>query len=411
MVLTSAVNADGGGADEESKPRRRRRKRRGRGQRKKNSPEEILASLYVRRWAFPDAPLNDADGDDPVRPAGKMVFEFHSHSTCSDGFLSPTALVERAHARGVNVLALTDHDTMAGVAEAVEAANKFGIRIIPGVEISAVYSPREESETEEPVHILAYYGSCGPSRFEALEKVLSSIRDGRYLRAEEMVFKLSKLNLPLKLDVVAKIAGNGVAPGRVHVACAMVESGYVQNLKQAFSRYLHDGGPAYAKGTEPFAEDVVRLICHTGGVAALAHPWALKNPVGVIRSLKDSGLHAIEVYRSDGKLSGFSDLADRYELVKIGGSDYHGRSGQDEPDLGSVAIPVLDVYEFLIKAQPAWRVAMQDMLSAMADEPSDINLQKIRASFLGNQEPEDPELDAIRVKLSGTELCNRKKCS
>lgn len=136
-------------------------------------------------------------------------------------------------------------------------------------------------------------------------------------------------------------------------------------------------------------------------------------------------------------LTGFSDLADRYELVKIGGSDYHGRSGQDEPDLGSVAIPVLDVYQFLMKAQPPWRVAMQDMLSAMAEEPSDIDLQKINrfgkfkaikdyaglcsgkhaygscqeASFLGNQEQEeDPELDAIRVKLSGTDLCNRKKC-
>lgn len=134
--------------------------------------------------------------------------------------------------------------------------------------------------------------------------------------------------------------------------------------------------------------------------------------------------------------TGFSDLADRYELVKIGGSDYHGRSGRDEPDLGSVAIPVLDVYQFLLKAQPPWRVAMQDMLSAMAEESSDMDLQKInrfgkfnvikdfaglcsgknaydssQASFIGNQEQqEDPELDAIRVKLSGTDLCNRKKC-
>lgn len=106
---------------------------------------------------------------------------------------------------------------------------------------------REESETEEPVHILAYYGSCGPSQFEDLENLLANIRYGRYLRAEEMLVKLSKLKMPLKWEHVAKIAGDGVAPGRVHVARAMVESGYVENLKQAFSRYLYDGGPAYAK--------------------------------------------------------------------------------------------------------------------------------------------------------------------
>ncbi|URE00315.1 PHP domain [Musa troglodytarum] len=444
-AAADAADADAGRGEEK---KRRRRKRKGRGRRKKATAEEILASGFVRRWAFPDASVNDHDGDGddgkPTGAAGRVVFEFHSHSTCSDGFLSPTALVERAHSKGitmcpeqVDVLALTDHDTMAGVAEAVEAANKFGIRIIPGVEISAVYSPREESETEEPVHILAYYGSCGPSQSEDLENLLANIRYGRYLRAEEMLVKLSKLKMPLKWEHVAKIAGDGVAPGRVHVARAMVESGYVENLKQAFSRYLYDGGPAYAKGSEPFAEDVVQLICHTGGVATLAHPWALKNPVVVIGSLKASGLHAMEVYRSDGKLSGFGDLADRYELVKIGGSDYHGRSGQDESDLGSVALPVLAVYEFLKLAQPIWHIAMRDMLSMFANEPSDINLQKIirfgkfnltkdkeysgvscgkdvldlcLSSWLNNEERENSELEAIKMKLSDIVLCDRKKC-
>ncbi|WOL13925.1 hypothetical protein Cni_G22705 [Canna indica] len=431
MVLHDSAGAANGGAPDaegEERKKRRRRKRKGRG-RRKTTAGEILASVYVRRWAFPDAPVLDGDSDVPAGGAERVVFEFHSHSTCSDGFLSPTALVERAHSKGVKVLALTDHDTMAGVAEAVEAAHKFGIRIIPGVEISAVYSPREESETEEPVHILAYYGSCGPSQFEDLDKLLSSIRDGRYLRAEQMLLKLSKLNMPLKKDHVAKITGNGVAPGRVHVARAMVESGYVENLKQAFSRYLYDGGPAYAKGSEPFTEDVVQLICQTGGIATLAHPWALKNPVAVIRSLKASGLHAIEVYRSDGKLSGFGDLADRYELLKIGGSDYHGRSGQDESDLGSVALPVLAVYDFLKLAQPVWRIAMQDMFSAFAEEPSDVNLKKITrfgkfqyinqcsglscgkdvvdlclSPCLNNEEKEDSELEAVRLKLSDTTI-------
>lgn len=96
------------------------------------------------------------------------------------------------------------------------------------------------------MHILAYYSSCGPTRLEELEKVLGNIRDGRFLRAKNMVTKLNKLKLPLKWEHVARIAGKDVAPGRLHVARALVEAGHVENLKQAFARYLFDGGPAYA---------------------------------------------------------------------------------------------------------------------------------------------------------------------
>lgn len=96
------------------------------------------------------------------------------------------------------------------------------------------------------MHILAYYSSCGPTSFEELEKLLANIRDGRFLRAKNMVSKLNQLKLPLKWEHVARIAGKGVAPGRLHVARALVEAGHVENLRQAFSRYLFDGGPAYA---------------------------------------------------------------------------------------------------------------------------------------------------------------------
>lgn len=105
---------------------------------------------------------------------------------------------------------------------------------------------RGESESEEPVHILAYYSSCGPASFDNLEKFLANIRDGRFIRAKNMVEKLHKLKLPIKWEQVCRIAGKGVAPGRLHVARAMVEAGHVENLKQAFARYLFDGGPAYS---------------------------------------------------------------------------------------------------------------------------------------------------------------------
>ncbi|MBA0667426.1 hypothetical protein Goklo_000512 [Gossypium klotzschianum] len=326
----------------------------------------------------------------------------------------------------VKVLALTDHDTMSGITEAVEAARRFGIKIIPGVEISTIFSPRNP-EMEEPVHILAYYSSCGPTRYEELDKLLCNIREGRYVRAKDMVLKLNKLKLPLKWEHVTKIAGKGVAPGRLHVARAMVEAGYVENLKQAFARYLYDGGPAYSTGSEPLAEAAVQLICETGGLAVLAHPWALKNPIPIIRRLKDAGLHGMEVYRSDGRLAAYNDLADTYNLLKLGGSDYHGRGGHGESELGSVNLPVVVLHDFLKVARPIWCSAIKDILEGYAKEPSDTNLAKIArftrmgsfkgstfpplscgkdlidrclASWLTAEEQQNDEFEAIRLKLS-----------
>ncbi|KAF0933045.1 hypothetical protein E2562_013799 [Oryza meyeriana var. granulata] len=334
----------------------------------------------VLRWACRgEAGDEEAEGQHPAgtgRRRPRVTVELHAHSACSDGSLSPAALVQRAHQNGVKVLALTDHDTMAGVPEAIEAAKQCSIRIIPGVEISAVHSPSDGIGVDEPVHILAYYGSLGPEKSQELDRFLGSIRDGRYTRAKEMLLKLRSLDMPMKLEDVCTIAGDGVAPGRLHVARAMVEAGYVENLRQAFSRYLYDGGPAYAIGSEPTGESVVRLVCRTGGLAVLAHPWALKNPVAVIKDLKAAGLHGIEVYRSDGKLSGLSDLADTYGLLKLGGSDYHGRDEKDEPDVGSVDLPVLAVSGFLDVAQPIWRNATKEILASKTERSPGLNGSK-----------------------------------
>ncbi|KAL6494566.1 hypothetical protein OROGR_031366 [Orobanche gracilis] len=415
-----------------------KKKKRG-GAKRKITLEQTVAYKAVSEWVFLDQSNNnnnnyynnsnsmnfgDAFLDDFgvkwYNPKEKLVFEFHCHTTCSDGFLSPTKLVERAHHKGVKVLALTDHDTMSGVPEAIEAARKFGIKIIPGVEISTIFYSRVDSGPQEPVHILAYYSSCGPAKAAVLEKFLGDIRDGRFLRAKNIISKLNKLKLPVKWENVAKIAGKGVAPGRLHIARAMLEAGHVENLKQAFARYLYDDGPAYSTeeaedgtcskkycityksglikteirarlenpsfrrfdpspvwGSEPVAEETVRLICETGGVAVLAHPWALKNPATIIRRLKDAGLHGLEAYRSDGKLSVFSDLADKHYLLKLGGSDYHGRGGGQESDLGSTSLPMLMVHEFLKVARPIWCSSIRDIFENYVRDPSDLNLQHI----------------------------------
>eukprot|EP00261_Vitis_vinifera_P001257 XP_002264419.3 PREDICTED: uncharacterized protein LOC100245053 [Vitis vinifera] len=434
--LQSNSNSNGNGKENPKRksPNKSKKKKKRGGRKKKMTAEQLHALNSVKEWVFLDQPSPAVDDDFGVqksqsRVGDNIVFDLHSHSIRSDGFLSPSKVVERAHGNGVKVLALTDHDTMSGIPEALEAARKFGMRIIPGVEISTMFSPRGESGSEEPVHVLAYYSSCGPTRCEELEKFLANIRDGRYLRAKNMVLKLNNLKLPLKWEHVAKIAGKGVAPGRLHVARAMVEAGHVENLRQAFARYLYDGGPAYSTGSEPQAEEAVKLICETGGVAVLAHPWALKNPVTIVRRLKDAGLHGIEVYRSDGKLAAYNDLADDYGLVKLGGSDYHGRGGQGESDLGSVNLPVLAVHDFLKVARPIWCNAIRNILESYIKEPSDMNLEQITrfarnrnskgdsplgcgkdlidlclTSWLTNEERQNPEFEAIKLKFSNISI-------
>ncbi|KAL5790014.1 hypothetical protein ACOSQ2_004902 [Xanthoceras sorbifolium] len=436
--VTNNITNPNSNNSKKPKDKKKKKTKRG-GSKKKMTVEQTLAFKSVTEWVFLDQPHNTSSSsscvvDDfgvqktLVRGGDKVVFELHSHSKFSDGYLSPSKLVERAHTNGVKVLALTDHDTMSGIPEAIETARRFGIKIIPGVEISTIFSPRG-SESEEPVHILAYYSSCGPTRYEELEKLLADIRDGRYLRAKDMVLKLNKLKLPLKWEHVVRIAGKGVAPGRLHVARAMVEAGYVENLKQAFARYLYDGGPAYSTGTEPLAEKAVQLINETGGLAVLAHPWALKNPVAVIRRLKDAGLHGVEVYRSDGKLAAYSDLADAHGLLKLGGSDFHGRGGHGESELGSVKLPVLILNDFLKVARPIWCSAIKDILQSYAEEPSDSNLSRItrlgrarifKANYplicgkelidhclslwLTTEEKQSAEFEAMKLKLSDVSI-------
>ncbi|MCO5606098.1 hypothetical protein L7F22_060285 [Adiantum nelumboides] len=357
----------------------------GKGHKKKHlkrRPElSSCAASYVAQWAS----LRKSDpsfasmsstnslqdwipGDASLLSSKAPTIELHSHSTCSDGMLSPHQLVEKAVASGVQVLALTDHDTMAGIPEALETANKHGIRLIPGVEISAKVTAKTKNGFEEPVHILGYYSCCGPRRWLELEVVLARIREGRHHRARNMISKLKLLKKPVTWESVVTKAGAGVAPGRLHIARALLEAGHVCNLREAFNKYLYDGGPAYSPGCELAAEDAVRMIRDTGGVAALAHPWSLKDALPVVKKLKEVGLHAMEVYRGDGKASGFASLADTFQLLKLGGSDFHGRGDPDETKLGKVLLPALAIREFLHVAEPIWIASIEELLQSFAKE-------------------------------------------
>ncbi|KAL2460443.1 polymerase/histidinol phosphatase-like [Abeliophyllum distichum] len=390
--------------------KKKKKKKRG-GAKRKMTFEQTVAYKSVREWVFLD----------------------RSNDNCNNSTSLFDSVLDDFGVQWSKYLLLTDHDTMSGIPEALEAARRFGIKIIPGVEISTMFSTRGELGPKEPVHILAYYSSCGPKKSEAFEKFLGDIRDGRFIRAKNMISKLNKLKLPLKWENVIKIAGKGVAPGRLHLARAMLEAGHVDNLKQAFTQYLYDGGPAYSMGSEPVSEEAVELIRETGGIAVLAHPWALKNPATIIRRLKEAGLHGLEAYRSDGKLEVYSAFADAQNLLKLGGSDYHGRSGQHESEVGSVSLPVMMVHEFLKVARPIWCNAIKEILETYVKDPSDSNLQLITrfgqtkvskgispftcvsefikqclSTWLSKEERESAEFEAIKLELSRVSVSLRE---
>ncbi|KAF1792252.1 polymerase/histidinol phosphatase-like [Phytophthora cactorum] len=255
-------------------------------------------SLATTRSVAPDAayealsdamfPSNDdhhssahAESHDSSEAGDAACGDFHLHSVCSDGKFKPSEVIAKAAANGVTFMSLTDHDTMAGVSEAIAAAQKLGVLVFPGVEISA------EVKGGENLHILGYF--YPGSNSAELEKQLLKIRTGRHKRGKGMLKKLEAMGIKLKWDRVLEIAGEA-APGRPHVAEALVEAGHVANFRQAFARYLHNDGPAYVEGEHFPPEEAIKLIASTGGVSVLAHPWCCKDPIALVPELAKMGI-------------------------------------------------------------------------------------------------------------------------
>lgn len=251
------------------------------------------------------------------------VVDLHLHTLASDGRLSPTELVHLAARQGLKTVAVTDHDTTDGLAEAFEAAKKFpGLRIIPGIELSADV-PGDE------VHVLGYF--IDPDDAE-LQAELLRFREGRVARAKTMVDKLDQLGIRVEWERVQHFAGDG-AVGRPHIAMALVEAGYCQEPKDAFPEYLGRNGLAYVERVKLTPVDAVRMIQRAGGAAVLAHPAYMDDMEAGIASLSGIGLAGIEVhyakYRED-TIRKLARIARQYELIPCGGSDYHGMGNSDE---------------------------------------------------------------------------------
>ena len=247
-------------------------------------------------------------------------YDLHTHSTFSDGTQTPTENVALARDRGVVGLGVTDHDTTEGLVEAATAAAGSTLEIVPGIEFSAEYEGAS-------LHVLAYW--VDPAD-EPLRQELQRLTDTRFRRGELMVEKLQELGYEISFDRVREIAGDDLI-ARPHIAQAMVEAGIVSVEKEAFDRFISDGGIAYVPKHALHPLDALRLIHGAGGVCVLAHPgmWRGESsvPDDLIESMADGGMAGLEVDHpdhDDTQRGYYRDLAARLDLVPTGSSDCHG---------------------------------------------------------------------------------------
>ena len=259
--------------------------------------------------------------------------DLHLHTTASDGTRTPTELVKLLAERGLRLVAITDHDSLEGIAEAKrELANHPEITLIPGMELSADI---EENE----VHILGYHlDENNPE----LHEVLVRFRVGREGRGERMVEKLKEMGFAITWERVVELAQGG-AIARPHVARAMLEKGYISEMKEAFDLYIGRGGPAYVQREKMTPEESVDLIRRFGGVPVLAHPTFTKDPEGLVASLVPRGLAGIEVYYKDYNqetVGSLLEISQRHGLLALGGSDYHANEEEGEVEPGLVGPPM-----------------------------------------------------------------------
>ncbi|NOX36392.1 MAG: PHP domain-containing protein [Calditrichaeota bacterium] len=270
------------------------------------------------------------------------MIDLHMHSNFSDGSLSPTELVEEARSLGLTAIALTDHDTIDGVPEFLEAGERLGVTTVPGVEISV--------DTKLPnnghMHMLGLF--IDPTS-QTLKSTLDYLREQRNLRAEKIIRKLNELGIPITLEELLEEAGEG-SIGRPHVAKILVRKGVVASIQEAFDIYLAKGKPAYMDKVKLNEVDAIQMIHDAGGLAILAHPHLMNYPTfeeakARILQLREIGLDGFEIYYSTMPREyseGLIQLAKEMGFATSGGSDYHGANKDDIQmgrGLGDLMVP------------------------------------------------------------------------
>ena len=276
--------------------------------------------------------------------ASQQNFDLHCHSWISDGMLSPQDLVARAHANGVDVLALTDHDEIAGLADAAAAAAELGMGFVPGVEISVTWA-------NETVHIVGL--QVDPTN-AVLDAGLRATRSGRERRGREMADQLAAVGIPGAFEGALRHAGNPDLIGRTHFARYMVEQGICQDVREVFQRFLIDGKPGYAPMRWASLADAVGWIRGAGGMAVIAHPGRYDYTPVQFHALFEEflglggvGIEVITGSHTPDQYREYAQVAASYGFLASRGSDFHGPT-ESRVDLGSLP-PLPD------HLAPVWR--------------------------------------------------------
>ncbi|HEX7786325.1 MAG TPA: PHP domain-containing protein [Methylomirabilota bacterium] len=276
--------------------------------------------------------------------------DLHTHTVASDGTLRPRELVAEAARRGVRVLAVTDHDSTDGLAEAIEAARAHPpLHIVPGIEINCDVEGAE-------IHVLGYGMDYEAPWFQDFCRAQREERRARVYRTAE---RLAALGMPIDVERVFALVQEGSA-GRPHIARVMVERGHVKTVREAFDRYLATGKPAHVPRRKLGPEDAVRLLRRAGGAPVFAHP-GLAERDELIPSMVEAGLMGIECYYSEhspAQRGGYLDLCRQYDLVATGGSDFHGPQVR-AARLGHPTVPMA-----------AWKALQAKIAQAHASRPA-----------------------------------------
>lgn len=262
--------------------------------------------------------------------AGSKYADLHVHTAKSDGTLSPEQLVKAAFSSGLSAIAITDHDTLDGIGEAIQAAKEMDLEVIGGIELTAQYENQE-------IHLLGYFLDC---QNKALLDKLKIVQLNRIERVYKIIHNLEQQGVKLNVQDVFDICGEGTV-GRMHIAKALVKGGWVRTTSEAFRKYIGDKSAAYVLGFNLSPLEAIDLIKGAGGVAVLAHPYILRDDE-LIGQLVSDGLQGLEVYypeHSQSMVNFYLEMAKKFNLLVTGGSDFHG-SVKPDIKLGMIKIPI-----------------------------------------------------------------------
>lgn len=250
--------------------------------------------------------------------------DLHTHTLHSDGALSPKELLDLAKKKKLDIIGITDHDTVDGIEEAIQYGKEIGIEVVPGLELSTDVEEKE-------VHLLGYFVD---HKDEELNKYLQFFRNERLERAKRILKKLEKIGISIHLSEVQKIAKNSPIC-RPHIAKTMIEKGAVANFYEAFNKYIGDDGPAAEKKIHVSPQSAIKIINDAGGLAFIAHPGKMKE--SVLTNLINLGVDGIEVIHCSHKRAQqkfYKGIVNQYCLLESGGSDFHGGLRNDEDNFG-----------------------------------------------------------------------------